>query len=219
MASHWRCSRSRRCAHHSARLTVRAASASGMKRQPQDVEGLAEQPRRNAFQQRHHHAIGRDQVPVPVIGQRRIGLMRLQHQIDRRPRRFQRGIVERSLRERRRIAGGDQQHVAFAKGHLEPFCEFQHHVARRRGAAGFHEAQMPRGNLGIAGEIELAEMAALPPFAASDRRHGRVWFARFGPWRSVRSWWKTYHADFTPSITSDVIELRIGADHLRHHRR
>ena len=32
-------------------------------------------------------------------------------------------------------------------------------------AAGFHETQMTRRNLGIAGQIKLAEMAALPPFA------------------------------------------------------
>ena len=137
----------------------------GMKGEPQDVEGLAEQPRRDALQQRHHHAVGRHQVPVPVIGQRRIGLMRLQHQIDRRPRRFQRGIVERTLRKRRRISRRHQQHVAFAQGNLQPFGQLQHHLARRRRAAGFHKTQMPRRDLGVAGEIQLAEMAALPPFA------------------------------------------------------
>jgi hypothetical protein len=31
----------------------------------------------------------------------------------------------------------------------------------------------------------------------------------------MRSWWKTYHALFTPSITSDVIEMRIRRGHLR----
>jgi hypothetical protein len=32
-----------------------------------------------------------------------------------------------------------------------------------RGAAGLHEAQMTRRYLGVAGEVELAQMAALPP--------------------------------------------------------
>ena len=129
------------------------------------LKGWPSRRARNALEQRRHHAVGRDQIPVPVIGQRRIGLMRLQHQIDRRPRRFQRGIVERALRKGRRKARRHQQHVAFAQGHLQPFRQLQHHLARRRGAAGFDETQMPRGNLGIAGKIELAEMAALPPFA------------------------------------------------------
>ena len=91
--------------------------------------------------------------------------MRLQHEIDRCPRRFQRGIVERALRKRRRKPGRDQQHIALAQRHREPFGQLQHHVARRRGAAGFHEAEMTRGDLSVAGKIELAEMAALPPFA------------------------------------------------------
>jgi hypothetical protein len=30
---------------------------------------------------------------------------------------------------------------------------------------------------------------------------------------------ENYHANFTPSITSDVIELRARPGHLRHHRR
>jgi hypothetical protein len=31
----------------------------------------------------------------------------------------------------------------------------------------------------------------------------------------VRSWWKTYHANFTHSITCEVIETARPADHLR----
>ncbi len=137
----------------------------GVKSEPQNVEGLAEQSRRNALQERHHHAVGRHQIPVPVVGECRIGLMRPQHQIDRSPRRFQRGIVQRALRKRRRKPRRHQQHVALAQRHGQPLRQLQHHVARRRRAPGFHEAQVTCGNLGIAGEIELAEMAALPPFA------------------------------------------------------
>src|SRR5664279_4513980 len=47
----------------------------------------------------------------------------------------------------------------------QPFCQLQHHLARRRGAAGLHERKVTRGDFGVAGEIKLAEMAALPPFA------------------------------------------------------
>ena len=75
------------------------------------------------------------------------------------------GIIQRSLRERRRETAGDQHDVAFAQRNVEALGEPQHHVARRRGAAGFHEAQMPRGNLRVTGEIELAQVTALPPFA------------------------------------------------------
>ena len=115
--------------------------------------------------------------------------MRLQHEIDRGPRRFQRGIVERALRKRRRKSGRDQQHVAFAQGHLEPFRELQHHLARRRGAAGFDETQMTRGDLGIDREIELAEMAALPPFAQVIADDGRALWLQACVFMA-----KTYHA-------------------------
>ena len=204
MASHCRCSRSSRCAAPFGEVDGARRQRLGVKGEPQHVEGLAEQPLRNALQQRRHHAVGRHQVPVPVKGQRRIRLMRLQHQVDRLPRRFQRGIVERALRKRRRKSGRDQQHVAFAQGHLQPLGQLQHHVARRRGAAGFDEAQMARRDLGIAGEIELAQMAALPPFAQVIADMDGL--GSFGACRGmpVRSWWKTYHANFGHSITSEV---------------
>ena len=86
----------------------------GVKRKAQDIEGLAEQPLRHALEQRRHHAVGGNQIPVAVIGQRRIGLVRLQDQIDRLACRSKRGIVERALRKGRRETGGDQKHVAFA---------------------------------------------------------------------------------------------------------
>ncbi len=91
--------------------------------------------------------------------------MRLQHQIDRGPRRFQRRIVERALLIGRCETSRHQQHVAFAQGHREPFRELQHHLARRCRAPGLDEAEVARGDLGIDGEIELAEMTALPPLA------------------------------------------------------
>ena len=143
-----------------------------------------------------------DQIPVPVVGQRRIGLMRLQHEIDRGPRRFQRGIVERALRKRRRKTGRDQQHVALAQRHVEPLGELQHHVARRRRAAGFDKAEMARRDLGVAGEIELAEMAALPPFAQMIADMDGLGSFGCGPWRSVRSWQK-------PTMRISAVPLRL----------
>ena len=78
---------------------------------------------------------------------------------------------------------------------------------------------MARRNLGIAGEIELAEMTALPPFAQVIADMDGLGSFGCAPWMHVRSWWKTYHANFGHSITSEVIELGHGADHLRGHRR
>ena len=54
---------------------------------------------------------------------------------------------------------------------------------------------------------------------ANGRRYGRAGIVRLAPWKHVRSWWKTYHANFAASITSEVIELPRRPGHLRHHRR
>ena len=79
--------------------------------------------------------------------------------------------------------------------------------------------KMTRGNLGVTGEIKLAEMAALPPFAQVIADMDGLGCGRLAPWQTVCSWWKTYHANFTHSITSEVIELAIGPGHLHRHRR
>ena len=91
--------------------------------------------------------------------------MRLQNEVDRSPCRFQRGVVERALWKRRRKACGDQKHVAFTQGNLQSFGELEHHFPRRRGAARLDKAEMTRRYLGVSGQIELAQMPALAPFA------------------------------------------------------
>ena len=50
----------------------------------------------------------------------------------------------------------------------------QHHFTARDRAAGSHEAQVTRRDLGFASEIELAHAAALTPFAqqAANGRNG-----------------------------------------------
>ena len=88
-----------------------------------------------------------------------------QHEIDCGTRRLQRRIVQRALRKRRRKAGRHQQHVALPQRHVEPFGEFHHHLARGRRTAGFDKAQMTGRNLGVACEIELAQVTALTPLA------------------------------------------------------
>jgi hypothetical protein len=78
---------------------------------------------------------------------------------------------------------------------------------------------MTRGNFGVTGKIELAQMAALTPLAqmfADMGGSGRFSAGRGG---MCGHGGKIYHANFRPSITSDVMELRLAVDHLRRHRR
>jgi hypothetical protein len=116
--------------------------------------------------------VGRDDVPVPVERKGGIGFLPLQHQIDGGACRGERRMLERTLGKDRGVARRHQQHVAFAHRDIELLREVQQHVAARLRAASFDKAQMPGGNAGVAGEVELAEAAALPPLSYEPADRG-----------------------------------------------
>ena len=66
--------------------------------EPEHVDRRLEQVRGRAGHQHRHQRVVRHQVPVAVDRQRREGLMALEHQVDRPPRRRQGRVVERALR-------------------------------------------------------------------------------------------------------------------------
>jgi len=100
--------------------------------------------------------------------------MGAQYKVDRGPRRLQRGIIKRALRKGRRESRRHEKHVALAQRHLQPLRQLEHHVPRRRRPSGFHKAQVAGGDLGIAGQIELAQMTPLPPIAQVTADMGRL---------------------------------------------
>jgi len=116
--------------------------------------------------------IAGDDTPVPVERESGVGLLPLEHQIDGGARGGQRRILERTLGKDRGVACSHQQHIALAHRNVELLGKVQQHVAARLRSAGLDEAQMPGRNTGIAGEVELAEAAALAPLAyePADRR-------------------------------------------------
>ena len=74
-------------------------------------------------------------------------------------------IVKPPLAKLGRVARCRQQHVALAQRNAKLLGELQQHLAAGLRASGFQEAQVPRGDFGLAGEIELAHAAALAPVA------------------------------------------------------
>ena len=102
---------------------------------------------------------------MTVDRQRGIGLVCIEQRLDRLARRAQCGIVERAFLEDRREAGGKQQSIALAQGHVEAFGEMENHLAARRRASGFDETEMARRDFRLAGQIKLAQTAALAPMA------------------------------------------------------
>jgi hypothetical protein len=145
-----------------------------MQAQAQHVQRWLQQRRGQALEQQRHHAVGRDQRPVPVDQQGRKGLVAPEHQLERLPGAGQGRVVEAVLAEHRRIAGGGEHAVALAQRHLQAVGQAQHHLAAGQGAAGLDAAQVAGGDVGVTGEVELAEAPALAPVAqhGAYRGHG-----------------------------------------------
>jgi hypothetical protein len=133
--------------------------------QAQHVEGRLEQLGRCAGHQRRHRAVVRNEVPVAVDREGRIRLVPGEHRLDRPACAAHRRVIEAALAVHRRIARCDQQSVALAQRHVEAPRQAQHHLAAGRGTTGLDIAEMPRRDLGLAGELELAEVSALAPVA------------------------------------------------------
>ncbi|SAL12727.1 hypothetical protein AWB73_00416 [Caballeronia turbans] len=136
-----------------------------MHRQAKHVHRRREPLRMRRCDERCESRVGRDHRPVTIDGERRIRLVPLQHEIDRAPRGGELRIGQRALAIQRRITGRDEQRVARAQRHVQSLGEAHEHFAARQRAARFDEAQMARGHIGDAREIELAHASALPPFA------------------------------------------------------
>ena len=128
---------------------------------------------------------------MPIDGQRRVRQMSREHEIDGATHRGEGGMIERPLREDRRVARRKQQDVARAQRHVETFGEMEHHVARRHRAAALDEAQMLLGDLGLERQLQLAQAPALAPIAeviahGADGSHHRCTIAQRCP-RAITS--------------------------------
>jgi hypothetical protein len=145
-----------------------SAQAVGMQAEPEYVDRrLAEL----GIGPRHEpgcRLVGGDERPVPVDGESRVGVLCAKDEVDGGARDAERGIVERALAVHRRIPGRHQQRVAFAQRDRKLLGEVQEHVPARGRASRFEEAQMPLRNLGLTGEIELAQAAAPAPLTQQN---------------------------------------------------
>jgi hypothetical protein len=180
-----------------------------MQRQTEHVDRRLEQRGRGAGEERRHGAVGGHERPVPVDGESRVGLVRLEHALDRAACGVERGVVERPLGEHRREPGGDEQAVALAQRDVELLREVEHHLATRLRAARFHEAQMALRDPGLQRQRELTLMAAFAPVAQQRSQRGAP---RGVERREVRGdgagHGERYPRPPRPPITSRVIERR-----------
>ena len=144
---------------------MRGASPSGCRLSRSTLTGGCSSAGVDAVEERRARA--RWARPASSAGRRdrRIGLVALEHQLDRAARRRQRRIVERPLGEHRRDSrprpAGRCVRAAAPRASRPA-------AAPSRGglrAAGLDEAQVPRRDLGLEREVELAQAAPLAPFA------------------------------------------------------
>lgn len=102
---------------------------------------------------------------MAIHGERRKRLVPLENEVDGLPGGHEGRIVQRSLGKDGRIAGGDQDRIALAQRHAQPFGQMQQQVAAGCRAPAFDEAQVPLRDFRVERQVELAQMAATPPFA------------------------------------------------------
>lgn len=102
---------------------------------------------------------------MPVDRDGRIRLVRRQQQVRGFARRLQFRIANVAFLEHGGIAGGHQQQVPLAQRNVEPLRQMQHHIPARQRPAGLKETQMAGRYIGFDRKVELAEPAALSPFA------------------------------------------------------
>ena len=72
-------------------------------------------------------------------------------------------LIEGALAEDGSEARRQEQAVALTQRNVKALGEVEDHLAARPGASGLHEAQMPGGDLGLKGQLELAHAPALAP--------------------------------------------------------
>jgi hypothetical protein len=96
---------------------------------------------------------------------RRIGLLLIEHAIERLADVLHRRRIEGSLAIHGREPGRAQQHVALAQRQVERIAQHQRHLATGLRATGLEEAQVPRRDLGLLGERLLGQPSSEPPLA------------------------------------------------------
>jgi hypothetical protein len=76
-------------------------------------------------------------------------------------------LIQAALRVGGGVAAREQQRVPVPERHLQVLAQPENHRAGRLGPAGFHEAQVPGGDVGLDRQIQLAEPPPLAPFAVA----------------------------------------------------
>ena len=134
----------------------------GMKRVVHDL-GLERCRTAEQRKDPHRRVVAHDGVPAAVHHDRGIRLLLRQDERERASHVRELRRAQLALLVRGSVAGGEEQRVLIGERHVEDGAEALHHVPARLGTAGFEEAEVAAGDLGLDRERELTEPACLPP--------------------------------------------------------
>jgi hypothetical protein len=95
----------------------------------------------------------------------RCGLVLLENHLERGTHLRHPGIVQTGFAIGGSEACGEQQEIPLAQWHFEHVRQRQNHLPAGRGAAGFEKADVACGYFRLQRQLELAQMARLPPSA------------------------------------------------------
>ena len=143
-----------------------------------DAEYLAGTLRRPPVEQHpketRRGGVGRQDVPVSVHDNRRIGFLLFQDGINRGPHGRELTIVKRGHPKHRREAGGEQQRVALSQRDRQRICQEEHHVAARFRSSCLEETHMTRRDVRLVREGQLTQVPGTAPVL--QQRPERRWF-------------------------------------------
>jgi hypothetical protein len=134
-----------------------------VQRDPERVRGRRAKLGRDLAIQVEDTSVRGDHVPVTVDDYGWIGLVCGQEPVQCFPHGRHLALVERPLAEDGGKAGRQEQAVAVAQWDVEAVGEVKDHLAARLRPSRLDEAEMPRRDCRSQGELELAEVAPLPP--------------------------------------------------------
>jgi hypothetical protein len=146
--------------------------AGRMQDESHGVDGRTQKLGRAAFVKLRQRRIRQHHIPVPVDREGRVRLVSIEDAVDGALRRLQ--FAERPLREGRREAGGEKQHVLIAKRDIQVLAQARDHLTAGLRPAGLETGQMPGRAAGRVGEIGLRHAAALAATPEQDAERKRV---------------------------------------------
>ena len=136
-----------------------------MEADPEDVERGTEERRGHARREQRGGPVREHDVPQPVDDDPGIGIVAVEHALQRGPHPRHLVGVERGLGVPRCVPRREEQCVAFPQRHVELVGDREHELGARARSTRLDEAQVPRRDPDVEREVELTAPTPDPPVA------------------------------------------------------